>query len=111
MAAQSWLFGKQHSCFALWELDDGVLVTLTWSTVYRQMWSTGCDNGGGYPDSTQWCPGTADTTLQEGDHWFYTPGDPIRSLAELIAVSGRFAILWSTTAGCLWTVYRLVIAD
>ncbi len=61
------------------------------------MWSTGCDNGGGDPNSQQWCPGTADTTLQEGDHWFYVPGEPIRSLAELIfvyhATVGRNAVL------------------
>ncbi len=37
------------------------------------LWSTGCGSNNGDPTSTQWCPGTSDTTLQNGDHWFYVP--------------------------------------
>jgi hypothetical protein len=44
------------------------------------LWSTGCGSNNGDPASSQWCPATCDTTLQNGDHWFYTPGDGIRSL-------------------------------
>lgn len=50
------------------------------------IWSTGADQGGGDPASPVWCPGTTDTTLQEGDHWFYVPGDAIRPLSDLIGV-------------------------
>lgn len=37
------------------------------------IWATGCD-GTGNPNSTDFCPIGADTTLQNGDHWFFTPG-------------------------------------
>jgi len=50
-----------------------------------EVWSTGSTNLGD-PNSTIFCPKGCDTTLQEGDHWFYTPGDSIRSLKELIDV-------------------------
>jgi len=49
------------------------------------IWSTGLD-GGGDPESTQWQPAGCDTTLQQGDHWFYEPQVGIRSLEELIDV-------------------------
>jgi hypothetical protein len=48
-----------------------------------QVWSTGCTNAGD-PNSLVYCPATSDTTLQDGDHWFYTPGDGIRDLSTLI---------------------------
>eukprot|EP00933_Yihiella_yeosuensis_P015404 TRINITY_DN13443_c0_g2_i1.p1 TRINITY_DN13443_c0_g2~~TRINITY_DN13443_c0_g2_i1.p1 ORF type:complete len:486 (+),score=82.37 TRINITY_DN13443_c0_g2_i1:23-1459(+) len=48
------------------------------------VWSTGGD-GLGEPDSKIYCPKACDTTLQEGDHWFFI-GNPIRSLKELIDV-------------------------
>ena len=50
-----------------------------------EIWSTG-GNGLGDPNSPVVCPKGCDTTLQEGDHWFYTSGDAIRTLAELIKV-------------------------
>jgi hypothetical protein len=54
--------------------------------VLGQIWSTGCDGGAGDPTSTQWCPATADTTLQWFDLWFYIPLMPVRDLATLIQV-------------------------
>jgi len=50
------------------------------------LWSTGCNSGGGDPDSTEWCPAGCDTTLQDGDHWFWMPNTGIRSLSDLINV-------------------------
>ena len=29
-------------------------------------------------------PSGVDVTLQQGDHWFYTPGDPLNSLSTLV---------------------------
>ncbi|MDR3742202.1 MAG: hypothetical protein P4L40_24560, partial [Terracidiphilus sp.] len=46
----------------------------------------GCDGGTGDANSSLYCPGVTDTTLQIGDHWFYTPGDGIRNLTTLIEV-------------------------
>jgi alpha-L-fucosidase len=34
-------------------------------------WSTGITNDGGDPDSTVFCPGECDTTLQTRDDWFW----------------------------------------
>ena len=54
------------------------------------IWST--DTGGGGPGVPPNTPGAAfspsgvDFTLQQGDHWFWTPGDALHSLAELISV-------------------------
>lgn len=50
------------------------------------IWSTGINDGEGDPTSPVWNPAVTDTTLQDGDHWFYTPGDSIRDLATLIQV-------------------------
>lgn len=50
------------------------------------IWSTGTAWGSGDPNSPLWCPATCDTTLQEGDHWFWEPNTPIRNLTELIEV-------------------------
>lgn len=49
------------------------------------VWSTGTDNQGD-PNSPVWCPAVSDTTLQEGDHWFYLPQVAVRTLGELIPV-------------------------
>ena len=48
-----------------------------WST------STNCESGQGDPHGNSFCPAETDTTLQEGDHWFWRPSLPIRSLFEL----------------------------
>jgi alpha-L-fucosidase len=54
-----------------------------------EIWSTACD---GYancaPNVTgaAYAPSAVDFTLQQGDHWFYTPGDDIHSLSDLIDV-------------------------
>eukprot|EP01052_Picozoa_sp_SAG31_P002940 SAG31_NODE_107_length_24865_cov_17.973593_9_plen_344_part_00 len=45
-------------------------------------WSTGF-NKGGDPNSDMFCPGESDTTLQNGDQWFYNAKIGIRTLAEL----------------------------
>ena len=45
-------------------------------------WSTGY-NKGGDPNSDMFNPGESDTTLQNGDQWFYDAKGGIRSLAEL----------------------------
>eukprot|EP01116_Phalansterium_solitarium_P016962 TRINITY_DN405_c0_g1_i1.p1 TRINITY_DN405_c0_g1~~TRINITY_DN405_c0_g1_i1.p1 ORF type:complete len:619 (-),score=278.33 TRINITY_DN405_c0_g1_i1:113-1969(-) len=50
------------------------------------VWSTGNGDGNGDPDSPIWNPAGCDTTLQQGDHWFYSQGDPVRPLSELIQV-------------------------
>ena len=52
------------------------------------IWSTAqnCAAGLGDPDGNIFCPAESDTTLQEGDHWFYRKGFPIRSLDELKSV-------------------------
>lgn len=49
-----------------------------------EVWSTGTSHLGD-PSSQIFCPKTCDTTLQEGDHWFFM-GNSIRSLHELINV-------------------------
>ena len=49
------------------------------------LWSTGT-SGAGDPRATQWDSAGCDTTLQNGDHWFWTPTAGIRSLQELIQV-------------------------
>jgi len=48
------------------------------------IWSTGCDVGQGDPNSQEWCSVGCDTTLQQGDHWFYEPTAGIRPMQELI---------------------------
>ena len=50
-----------------------------------EIWSTGGSNSGD-PDSSIWCPKGCDTTLQNGDVWFYEEGNSIRTLAQLINV-------------------------
>lgn len=45
-------------------------------------WSTGY-NKGGDPNSDMFAPGESDTTLQNGDQWFYDAKGGIRTLAEL----------------------------
>lgn len=45
-------------------------------------WSSGF-NKGGDPASDMFCPGESDTTLQNGDQWFYDAKGGIRTLAEL----------------------------
>jgi len=45
-------------------------------------WSTGF-NKGGDPTSDTFCPAEADTTLQNGDQWFYDKKVGVRTLAEL----------------------------
>eukprot|EP01116_Phalansterium_solitarium_P001463 TRINITY_DN1125_c0_g1_i1.p1 TRINITY_DN1125_c0_g1~~TRINITY_DN1125_c0_g1_i1.p1 ORF type:complete len:636 (-),score=230.29 TRINITY_DN1125_c0_g1_i1:205-1947(-) len=49
-------------------------------------WSTGCDAFSGDPSAPDFCPAACDTTLQEGDTWFFVPGTPVRTLAELIPI-------------------------
>jgi hypothetical protein len=51
------------------------------------LWSTDISGSGcGDPYAPAFAPAGADTTLQDGDHWFYVPGDPVRDLATLIDV-------------------------
>eukprot|EP01116_Phalansterium_solitarium_P016964 TRINITY_DN405_c0_g2_i2.p2 TRINITY_DN405_c0_g2~~TRINITY_DN405_c0_g2_i2.p2 ORF type:complete len:393 (-),score=132.08 TRINITY_DN405_c0_g2_i2:133-1311(-) len=50
------------------------------------IWSTGTAEGNGDPDSPVWNSAACDTTLQRADRWFYFPGDPVRTLSELIQV-------------------------
>jgi hypothetical protein len=45
-------------------------------------WGSGF-TGGGNPASDTFCPSESDTTLQNGDQWFYDPTSGIRTLAEL----------------------------
>ena len=49
------------------------------------IWSTSqnCGAGQGSPNGNAFCPAETDTTLQEGDQWFWKPNNSIRSLAEL----------------------------
>ena len=56
------------------------------------MWSTSncswCPDGSGSgcpPDSPNalYYPSGVDVTIQQGDHWFYTPGDSVHSLSDL----------------------------
>eukprot|EP01065_Artemidia_motanka_P005473 TRINITY_DN12634_c0_g1_i2.p1 TRINITY_DN12634_c0_g1~~TRINITY_DN12634_c0_g1_i2.p1 ORF type:complete len:461 (+),score=102.47 TRINITY_DN12634_c0_g1_i2:52-1383(+) len=57
-------------------------------------WSTGAASGAGDPNSTRWCPKTADTPLQvpdqrcpgscNGNGWNYNASSEIKSLAVLI---------------------------
>lgn len=83
------LLGKQPNTVAF--NGDGVSPNpVRWvgtesGTPQGPLWSTGCSNQGD-PTSTEWCPAGCDTTLQEGDTWFYVPGTAIRTLAELIEV-------------------------
>ena len=48
-------------------------------------WSTGLEGGGSISNHNKgvFCPGEADTTLQNADQWFYNNKTGIRSLAEL----------------------------
>ena len=45
-------------------------------------WGSGFTNGGD-PASDTFCPSESDTTLQNGDQWFFDPTSGIRTLAEL----------------------------
>lgn len=48
------------------------------------IWSTG-NNGCGDPNSSKFITKTCDTTLQNGDHWFWTPpAGSIRNLSQMI---------------------------
>eukprot|EP01084_Bolivina_argentea_P065701 119754_1 len=49
------------------------------------IWSTGY-SGTGDPNATTFAPAGCDTTLQNGDHWFYTPSAGVRDLKTLIEV-------------------------
>ncbi|CAF1121364.1 unnamed protein product [Rotaria sp. Silwood1] len=49
-------------------------------------WSTGITNDGGDPNSPIFCPAECDTTLQNGDRWFWGVNATLRSLSELIQV-------------------------
>eukprot|EP00939_MAST-03C_sp_MAST-3C-sp1_P000548 g548.t1 len=50
------------------------------------IWSTGTSSCGD-PTSTDYVPKTCDTTLQNGDHWFWTPpSSSIRTIQELVEV-------------------------
>ena len=47
----------------------------------------GSGSGSGSPPNmtnAMWYPSGVDVTLQQGDHWFFTPGDAINSLATLV---------------------------
>eukprot|EP00451_Oxyrrhis_marina_P003505 CAMPEP_0204274080 /NCGR_PEP_ID=MMETSP0468-20130131/24976_1 /ASSEMBLY_ACC=CAM_ASM_000383 /TAXON_ID=2969 /ORGANISM="Oxyrrhis marina" /LENGTH=458 /DNA_ID=CAMNT_0051250231 /DNA_START=32 /DNA_END=1408 /DNA_ORIENTATION=+ len=61
------------------------------------IWSSGASDGTGDPLSSDFCPKGCDTTLQEGDVWFFEEGNAIRSLKELIdvyhATVGRNGVL------------------
>jgi alpha-L-fucosidase len=49
------------------------------------IWSTGCEGQDpGHPDDHEWCPKGCDTTLQDNDLWFYSPGKSIRSLQVMV---------------------------
>mmetsp|Transcript_35609 Transcript_35609/g.63321 ORF Transcript_35609/g.63321 Transcript_35609/m.63321 type:complete len:467 (+) Transcript_35609:39-1439(+) len=48
-------------------------------------WSTGYANGGD-PNADIFQPTEADTTLQNGDQWFYNPSVGLRSMKELVDV-------------------------
>ena len=53
------------------------------------IWSSarGGDKCGDPDNATVWVPKTCDTTLQNGDHWFYTPpATSIRNLGQLVDV-------------------------
>eukprot|EP01084_Bolivina_argentea_P173936 301291_1 len=51
----------------------------------KPIWSLGESNTGD-PNSNQFCPTCCDTTLQNGDEWFYDSRQSIRTLSELITV-------------------------
>ena len=58
---------------------------------YPEIWATDCGEGygSGCPSNSTnavWNPSGVDFTLQQGDHWFYTPGDSLHSLNDLIDV-------------------------
>ncbi|KAH3744955.1 Alpha-L-fucosidase 1 [Pelomyxa schiedti] len=61
-------------------------------------WSTGTTDGGD-PDSTDWCPAECDTTLQNGDKWFYDKWVGLRTLRELQQVSARLCVSDNDTDG------------
>ena len=52
------------------------------------LWSTSdnCAAGLGSSTGDAFCPAESDTTLQLFDHWFWRPGFPVRTLAELQSV-------------------------
>lgn len=59
-----------------------------WPTVWSTADCGWCPDGSGSgapPNATNaaWYPSGVDVTLQQGDHWFYTPGDSLHSLADL----------------------------
>ena len=49
-----------------------------------EIWSTGGAEGRGDASSSIWCPKGCDTTLQNGDVWFYEKSSSLRTLADLI---------------------------
>jgi len=58
-----------------------------WPTI----WATDCGAGygSGCPSNSSnavWNPSGVDFTLQQGDHWFWTPGDALHPLTDLIDV-------------------------
>eukprot|EP01083_Nonionella_stella_P289402 984789_1 len=50
------------------------------------IWSLGSSTGTGDPNGTTFVPTGCSTTLQNKDHWFYTPSVGIRDLETLIQV-------------------------
>lgn len=68
---------------------------------YPNVWSTSCcgwcpgGSGQGCPPNSTgaaWYPSGVDFTLQDGDHWFFTPGDGIHTLDELKDVYHRVCV-------------------
>ncbi|KAF7302346.1 Glycoside hydrolase family 29 protein [Mycena chlorophos] len=51
-----------------------------------EIWSTGVTNDGGDPTSPFFAPAECDTTLQEGDRWFWGANTTLRPLEEMIEV-------------------------
>jgi alpha-L-fucosidase len=49
-------------------------------------WSTSYGSGAGDPNSTVWNPAESDTTLQNGDNWFWNSRVGLRSLSTLAGV-------------------------
>lgn len=71
-----------------------------------EIWTQGTDNTGD-PTSQDVCPKGCDTTLQEGDVWFFEEGEAIRSLAELIDVC-VFSCSTSKTTSCVLVCEELI---
>jgi alpha-L-fucosidase len=65
-----------------------------WPTVWSTSCCGWCPDGSGSgcpPNSTgaMYQPSGVDVTLQQGDHWFYTPGDALHPLSDLITFYHR----------------------